>query len=473
MTNLAGRTLSHYRLEAKIGAGGMGEVYRGVDTRLDRQVAVKILPRDLLADEERRRRFTQEAKAASALNHPNIVTIHDVGSDAGIDLMVMEYVEGQTLEHRIGRRPMPLGTLLKDAVQIADALTAAHAAGIVHRDLKPANVMVTSQGWSKCWTSDWRSWPGSPPRASDRTSRHGRPARQPSEGTVIGTAAYMSPEQAQGGVVDARSDIFSFGAVLYEMATGRRAFSGLHGDVHDRVGAARRSAEGEHGERRAAAARPRDRHQPRAEEGSEPALPAHGRSEGRARGSEGGIGVGPVDDGRDGVGAAEAPAALDRRRCRRTSHGGRRLRLARVGQLSGRSQTRALTRMTFDTGATRSPAVSPDGKLIAFVSDRTTPLPNLWIQQVDGGQAVQLTHHEGGADSPSFSPDGTRIAYVGMGKDEGVYVIPTIGGDPKKIAARGSSPQFSPDGSQVAYWTTEAATRRASWLGPRAANRRR
>ncbi len=465
MTNLAGRTLSHYRLEAKIGAGGMGEVYRGVDTRLDRQVAVKILPPDLLADEERRRRFTQEAKAASALNHPNIVTIHDVGSDAGIDLMVMEYVDGQTLEDRIGRRPMPLGTLLKDAVQIADALTVAHAAGIVHRDLKPTNVMVTSQGLVKVLDFGLAKLAEQPAAGEDRTLT-ARQAGSPTErGTVIGTAAYMSPEQAQGGVVDARSDIFSFGALLYEMATGRRAFSGS--TTMSTIASVLRDDP------------------PRASTVTGAPLPhdleivinrALKKNPSRRFQHMADLKVALEDlkeESESGRLMMDVTALTPPKRRPRwlVAAAGALVAVASVaawlvwGPSAAAPEARTLTRMTFDTGATVSPAVSRDGKLIAFVSDRTTPLPNLWIQQVDGGQAVQLTHYEGGANSPSFSPDGTRIAYSGLGKDEGVYVIPTIGGDPKKIAPKGSEPRFSPDGSQVAYWATEAGARRAFVVG--------
>ena len=227
MTNLSGRTLSHYRLADTIGAGGMGEVYRGIDTRLNRPVAVKILPPQLLQDDDRRRRFTHEAKAASALNHPNIVTIYDVGSAAGIDFIVMEHVAGKTLEEIIGRRPMAITPLLRHATQIAEALTAAHAAGIVHRDLKPTNVMVTDQGLVKVLDFGLAKLTEVSPAAADQhTKTEGQGASPTERGMIVGTASYMSPEQAEGGTVDSRSDIFSFGSVMYEMATGRRAFEG-------------------------------------------------------------------------------------------------------------------------------------------------------------------------------------------------------------------------------------------------------
>ncbi len=194
MADLTGRTLSHFRLEARIGAGGMGEVYRGMDTRLDRTVAVKILPSDLHLDDDRKRRFTQEARTASALNHPNIVTLHDVGSEAGIDFIVMEIVEGKTLEEVIGRRPLAIGPLLRYATQIADALTAAHAAGIVHRDLKPTNIMVTDQGLVKVLDFGLAKLAEASAPTADEHTRTSPHAGSPTErGTIVGTASYMSP----------------------------------------------------------------------------------------------------------------------------------------------------------------------------------------------------------------------------------------------------------------------------------------
>jgi eukaryotic-like serine/threonine-protein kinase len=222
---MIGRTLLHYRILEKLGAGGMGVVYKGRDTHLDRFVAIKVLPPDRVADLARKARFVQEAKAASALNHPNIIVVHDVTSEAGVDFMVMEYVAGKTLAQRIGRKGMRLGELLKIAVQIADALARAHAAGIVHRDLKPANIMVSEEGLVKVLDFGLA-------KLTERATETGEEVNslptqaKTEEGAIAGTAAYTSPEQAEGKAVDARSDIFSFGSVLYEMVTGRRAFAG-------------------------------------------------------------------------------------------------------------------------------------------------------------------------------------------------------------------------------------------------------
>ena len=223
--DLSGRQIGPYQVIRRIGAGGMGVVYQARDTQLDRMVAIKVLPPALVRDVERRRRFIREAKAASALNHSNIITIHAITQDEGMDCIVMEFVAGKPLEQLIGRKGVGLRDALKYAVQIADALAAAHAAGIVHRDLKPANIMVTETGLVK--VLDFGLAKLTHPLRDDQAGAVS--AMKPlttEEGRIMGTAAYMSPEQAEGKAVDARSDIFSFGSVLYEMVTGRRAFQG-------------------------------------------------------------------------------------------------------------------------------------------------------------------------------------------------------------------------------------------------------
>ena len=202
----------------------MGEVYRARDTRLDRMVALKILTAARIGDDERRRRFLREAKAASALNHPNIVTIYDVGADKGMDYLAMELVSGKPLSQLIPRRGLAVHEILRYGERVADALAKAHAAGIVHRDLKPANVMVTPEGQVK--VLDFGLAKVNEPAATGETTVTQTAGLRTEEGTVLGTAAYMSPEQAEGKAVDGRSDVFSFGAMLYEMATGQRAFRG-------------------------------------------------------------------------------------------------------------------------------------------------------------------------------------------------------------------------------------------------------
>jgi serine/threonine-protein kinase len=225
---MVGRTVGHYQFIEKLGAGGMGEIYKAQDTRLGRFVAVKVLSIASSGEPERRRRFIQEAQAASALNHPNIITIHDIVSEGDSEFMVMEFVSGQTLVDLIPKGGLRLPQALKYATQMTDALTVAHAAGIVHRDLKPANVMVTESGLVKILDFGLAKLTDRGPVNTNTGDATQTIAEAPLtvEGSIIGTVSYMSPEQAQGKRVDTRSDIFSFGVVLYEMVTGVRAFAG-------------------------------------------------------------------------------------------------------------------------------------------------------------------------------------------------------------------------------------------------------
>jgi predicted Ser/Thr protein kinase len=223
---MLGQTVLQYRILQKLGAGGMGDIYQAQDTRLNRTVAIKVLSAGNSGDPERRRRFIQEAQAASSLNHPNIITIHDIVSHDGKEFMVMEFVSGKPLTELITPSGLPVADILKYSVQIADALQAAHTAGIIHRDLKPANIMVTDSGLVKILDFGLAKLTES----SVFTSLTGDtqsvgPDSLTTEGSILGTVNYMSPEQAQGKRVDPRSDIFSFGVVLYEMITGRKAFA--------------------------------------------------------------------------------------------------------------------------------------------------------------------------------------------------------------------------------------------------------
>src|SRR5712672_238347 len=226
MPILPGRRLGPYEILSSIGAGGMGEVYRARDTRLNRTVAIKVLPPHLADRSELRERFEREARTIASLNHPHICTLHDNGQQDGVDYLVMEYLEGETLAHRLLKGPLPLEQVLRYAIEIADALDKAHRKGVTHRDLKPGNIMLTKTGTKlldfglaklKQQVAPANVQLSQLPTANDPLT---------AQGTIIGTLQYMAPEQLEGKEADARTDIFAFGAVVYEMATGKRAFEG-------------------------------------------------------------------------------------------------------------------------------------------------------------------------------------------------------------------------------------------------------
>jgi Tol biopolymer transport system component/predicted Ser/Thr protein kinase len=440
-----GQTLGHYRIESKLGEGGMGVVYRAVDTHLDRLVAIKVLPPEAVADTERKRRFAQEARAASALNHPSIITIYDIDRSEDVDFIAMEYVQGQPLDRLIERGSIALSEALRYAIQVADALGKAHGAGIIHRDLKPANIMVTPEGAVKLLDFGLA-------KLIEAGSNHAATATFESSplterGTVIGTIAYMSPEQAQGKPIDARSDIFSFGAVLYEMVTGRRAFSGdtklatltaiLHHEPKP-ISELTRTAPPELDRivHRCLRKDPNRRFhhvidvKVALEELKEEADP--GKSESL---------VAPLPAGRwliplVGIGLLAVIAAFWL---------GTRERDAPLPHV--------LTRLTSDSGLTTEPALSADGKLVAYASDRSGEGNlDIWVQQVSSGEAIRLTRDPADDRDPDFSSDGQKIVFRSDRDGGGIFAISALGGTDRLLARRGQGPRFSPDGSQIVYW---------------------
>jgi eukaryotic-like serine/threonine-protein kinase len=435
---LVGRTLGRYSVVSLVGVGGMGEVYAARDIGLGRLVALKVISPDLSADPERKGRFVKEAKAVSALNHPNIVTLHDVGTDNGVEFLVMEYIEGKTLDKVIPPEGLELKQALQYAIEIADAFEHAHNAGIVHRDLKPGNLIVNEQGTLK--VLDFGLAKLAPnPQATEPTLSMGE--------TILGTPHYMSPEQAQGKPLDWRSDIFSFGVVLYEMVTGRRAFQGedrlstLAAIVNQEPPALtelnpRIPRDLERIVRRCLRKDPQRRFQHMAD----------------LR-----VALQEVYEEAEGGPPVETPPLPSRR-----FHVARWVTVSAllgIALSSGAmwlwlrptttaNALRTLTRLTWN-GSSGNPTISSDGKLVAY-SSVTDGRKDIWVQQADGTNAIQVTHDPAGAYNPAMSRDGTRIVFESAQNGGSIYEVPTLGGKPRFIA-QGYCPKYSSDGAEILF----------------------
>jgi Tol biopolymer transport system component/predicted Ser/Thr protein kinase len=446
---MIGQTIDRYRVVEKLGQGGMGVVYKARDTVLERFVALKVLPPDKSSDPERRRRFLQEAKSASALNHPGIVAVHDVLTVDGQDLLVMELVDGETLEALLARRRLPLSEVLGLGIGIADALARAHAAGIVHRDVKPSNVMVTPDGvkvldfgLAKLTETTFLD-PEAPTVAPDESSlTHQR--------AILGTVGWMSPEQASGDTVDTRSDIFAFGVLMYEMLTGKHPFR--RRTTLETLAAIREE-------------------EPEAPTSLVPSLPPEAeRAVLRCMRKDPGRRWQSLSD----LGAVLEDLKEDTESGRKIVVGhvaGRRtlpLRLvsavaavALVAAVTamlllrgGRAASRPLElhRLTYDAGATVSPAISPDGNLVAFASDRAGDGGmDIWVRHINQPEPTRLTDHPADDGYPDFSPDGSLIAFRSARDGGGIFVVNALGGGLRKVAGSGRFPRFSPDGTTIVF----------------------
>jgi len=444
----AGSPVGPYEIIGPLGAGGMGEVYRARDTRLRREVALKVLPADVAGDAARRARFEQEAHAAAALNHPNILGIHDIGTDGAVFYMATELVNGETLAAVIERGPVPIRVLLDIAAQIADGMASAHAAGIVHRDLKPANVMVAADGRVKILDFGLAKQTARPAVHGDETIL----VDQTEPGMIVGTVSYMSPEQARGKPADYRSDQFSFGLVLYEMTTGRKAFAREESVqtmaaiiseepppievklpaplrwVIDRCLAKESASRYESSRDLARELRNiRDHLSEVSTEVSKPAaaaLPAAPARRPRWW---------PIASAFI-LGAAVVFALL----------------LLRSGPTMPDQSAYRFTPFSFEPGGQGSAVWSPDGKAIAYAArQRPSDRFQIYLRYLDSPTALQITHLSESAFPVGWSPDSRRIVLLMRDKTPALWSLAAAGGEPELLMSLHDSVPVSPDPGAV------------------------
>jgi len=465
--SMIGKTLAHYEITSQLGKGGMGVVYLAHDTHLDRSVAIKVLPAEKVADPDRKRRFVQEAKAASALNHPNIITIYDIDQVDSTDFIVMEYISGRTLDELIPRKGMRLSPALKYAVQIADALAKAHSAGIIHRDLKPSNIMVNEDGIIKILDFGLAKLTeqiqGDEFASTASVDIGAKPVTE--KGVIIGTVAYMSPEQAEGKQVDPRSDIFSFGSVLYEMITGQRAFQGdtkistisailnkepasLSADI---------SRDIEKTIARCLRKDPARRFQTMAD--LKVAL-----QELKEDSDSGKLEISSGTPKRKRMWLPLAIAVL--LVCLAASflflwqHGNKPATLPLVLPL------------TDYAGREQYPSLSPDGKQVAFSwAGEKGENEDIYIKLVNSETALRLTTDPAVDTGPAWKPDGSQIAFIRSYEDHAaIFLTSPLGGADRKLADMhdfsGSTISWSPDGEWLAVVDADSASDKGVFLFP-------
>lgn len=426
----AGDRLGSYEIAGTLGAGGMGEVYRARDTRLGREVAIKVLPAEKLSDPTRRARFEQEARAVAALNHPHIVTIHEIESAGGVDFIVMERVAGRTLDAIIPSHGMRFGEVLRIAIPLADALAAAHGAGIVHRDLKPANVMVTPGGVVKVLDFGLAKLTQAEDASGEDDTTLDAQARLSRPGTVAGTPAYMSPEQASGRPVDARSDIFSFGALLYEMVTGRRPFGG--GSTAEMLAALLKAPPQPPSEVVADLPKELERIILRCLR-KEPERRFQHMTDLKVELQE-------VKEESDSAAVAPARAQAGRRRAAWAVGGLAALLIASAtAAWLWRSRGAPLppprvVPLTALQGDETFPTFSPDGQQVAFSwNGEKADNRDIYVKMIGSSELHRLTTDPAPDSFPAWSPDGRRIAFVRRGA---IHSISPLGGPDRSRSSR-------------------------------------
>jgi serine/threonine protein kinase/Tol biopolymer transport system component len=460
---MIGQTISHYRVIEKLGGGGMGVVYKAEDLKLGRFVALKFLPDDVAKDSQALARFQREAKAASALNHPNICTIYEIDDQSGQAFIAMEYLEGVTLKHKISAKPLEVETALDLAIQIADALDAAHSKGIIHRDIKPANIFVTARGQAKVLDFGLAKVTAQLESAGMSSPTLDVEDHLTSPGSAVGTVAYMSPEQARGEVLDARTDLFSFGLVLYEMATARPAFSGgttavIFDAILHKVPVAplrlnpELPPELDRIINKALEKDPELRYQSGAElRGDLKRSKRDSGSGGSGRSSTALPSAAELLAGSSASGTAKvtpAPANSSRNKYIAATAVVALLVLVAVAAYYFHSPATGpakVAQISHWNKPMNGAVLSPDGHTVAFTSP-VAGFDQVFVMLASGGDPLQLTSDSLNKNVEALSPDGTQIYYSDGFGGEGSFSVPTLGGA-SSLVASGFGLAISPDGN--------------------------